>query len=115
MTCENNQVYRFKTKGEKHSVSNVKTIAAVDTEVLESINSFVEYAVSENRFNQGVKEVFGDKEPFMGPEFGEFIRWMINDITIEEADVMADNGLEPKQVNKSLSLAVKNMFFTKFK
>ena len=115
-TCEyNNQVYRFKTKGEKHSVSNVKTIAAVDTEVLESINSFVEYAVSENRFNQGVKEVFGDKEPFMGPEFGEFIRWMINDITIEEADVMADNGLEPKQVNKSLSLAVKNMFFTKFK
>jgi len=111
----NNQVYRFKTKGEKHSVSNVKTIAAVDTEVLESINKFVTYAVTQNRFDQGIKEIFGAEQPFMGKEFGEFIRWMISDITLEEGDVMADNGLEPKQVNKSISLKVKDMFFRKFK
>ena len=46
--------HKFKSKGEKHSVSKVKTIAPVDVEKVAKVKDFVEYAVTENRLNQGL-------------------------------------------------------------
>jgi len=48
----------FKVKGELHSVSKVKTLASVDVEKLNSIKEFVDYAVTENRFKQGLENIF---------------------------------------------------------
>lgn len=50
----NGRFYQFKVKGEKHSVSKVKTLAAVDTEMLAGIGEFVERVVTENRCQQGM-------------------------------------------------------------
>jgi hypothetical protein len=92
----------FKTKGEKHSVSKVKKVVAIDVEKVNSIKEFVEYAVTENRLNQGVTEVFEDEEPTI-QKMGDFLRWVMKDISEEEADTLGENGLTLKDVGRSVS------------
>lgn len=92
----------FKTKGDKHSVSKVKKVASVDVEKLGNIEEFVEYACTENRFNQAIGEVFGNEIPVIN-KMGDLIRWVINDIMSEEMDTMTENELVPKDVNKYIS------------
>ena len=106
-------VHRFKVKGDKHSVSKVKKLASVDVEKLNSINEFVAYAVTENRFNQAIEKIFGKNELDV-KKLGDFIRWVVNDIISEELDTMAENKLEPKDVNKYISNKTREMFFTKY-
>jgi hypothetical protein len=104
-------VQRFKVKGEKHSSSKVKTLAAVDTEKLNSITEFVEYVVTDSRFNQALENVFPNNEPIDTKKLGDVIRWVVNDIIKEETDTLASNGLEPKDVNKYISTVVRTKFF----
>jgi len=98
-------------KGEKHSSSKVKTLAAVDVEKLESIQKFVDYAVTESRFNQALENVFPNQEPIDTKKLGDVIRWVVNDIIKEEMDAMVENGIEPKEVNKYISTKTRDMFF----
>jgi hypothetical protein len=110
-TTLNGNVHRFKVKGEKHSSSKVKTLAAVDVEKLENIQSFVEYAVTESRFKQALENVFPNDEPIESKKLGDVIRWVVNDVVKEEMDTMVENKIEPKDVNKYLSSKVRDMFF----
>lgn len=103
-------VHRFKVKGDKHSVTKVKKLASVDVEKLKTIQEFINYSVTENRFNQAIENVFG-KEDLDVKKMGDFIRWFVNDIASEEMDTMVENGLEPKDVNKYISTKVREMFF----
>jgi len=104
-------VHRFKVKGEKHSSSKVKTLAAVNVEKLEGIQKFVDYAVSESRFNQAIENVFPNDEPIDVRKMGDVIRWVVNDVIKEEMDTMVENQVEPKEVNKYISAKVREMFF----
>jgi hypothetical protein len=93
----------FKTKGEKHSASKVKTLAAVDVEKLNSIEAFVDYACTENRLAQGI-----DKFREMGLEMaienvGQYIRWVNTDIAKEELDTLQASGLTMKDVGSKIS------------
>ena len=106
----NNNLHRFKVKGEKHSVSKVKKLASVDVDKLENIQEFIEYSVTENRFNQAVENIFGTGELDI-KKMGDLIRWVIKDITSEEMDTMDANNLEPRDVNKYISRKVRGMFF----
>lgn len=83
----------FKTKGEKHSVSKVKSVAAVDPEKLNSIKEFVDYAVTENRLQQGLNEVGSDQKLI-----GTFIGWISKDISKEESDTLESSNLTMKDV-----------------
>lgn len=103
-------VVRFKVKGQKHSVTKVKKLVQVDAEKLNSIHEFVTYSVTDNRVEQAVQEVCGDKEPDRSMT-GSVLKWIVNDIIDEEADTLAANGLEPKDVTKDLSTAARNKFF----
>lgn len=104
--------YIFKTKGEKHSSSKVKKIVSIDVEKVNSIREFVEYSVTENRLNQAIEQVFTINSIEPDRKYtGDFLRWLINDITTEEIDVLSENGLEPKEVNKEISKKAKNWFF----
>jgi len=107
----NGTVHRFKVKGEKHSSSKVKTLASVDVEKLEGIQKFVEYAVTESRFNQALENIFPNEEPIDVKKMGDLIRWVVVDVTKEEMDTMVANGIEPKDVNKYVSTKVREMFF----
>ena len=107
----NGVVHRFKVKGQMHSSSKVKTLAAVDVEKLNSINEFVQYVVTESRFNQAVENTFTNNEPIDIKKMGDLIRWVVNDVIKEEMDTLVKNGLEPKDVNKYVSSKVREMFF----
>jgi hypothetical protein len=103
-------IHRFKVKGDKHSVSKVKTLASVDVEKLKTIQDFVEYSVTENRFNQAIENTFNGGDIDI-KKMGDVIRWVISDISSEEMDTMIKNNLEPKDVNKYLSNKTREMFF----
>lgn len=107
----NNEGVRFncKVKGEKHSVSKVKKLAPIDTDKLNSINEFVEYAVTENRLRQGLFEVCNNN-----PDrqlLGAFIKWVSSDIMKEELDTLQDNGLNMRDVGRTLSEKARRWFF----
>lgn len=103
-------IHRFKVKGEKHSATKVKELASVDVEKLKNIQEFVEYSVTENRFNQAIENVFGNDDLDV-KKMGDLIRWVVKDVTSEEMDTMSANGLEPKDVNKHISKKTREMFF----
>ena len=109
----NGDVYLFKTKGERHSVSKVKTVAPVDVERLNGIVEFIDYAVTENRFNQALENVFFNNEPIDVKKLGDVIKWVMGDIIKEETDTMDKNGLSPKDIGTYVSDKVRKMFFAK--
>jgi len=104
-------VHRFKVKGEKHSSSKVKTLASVDVEKINNIKEFVDYAVTESRFNQGIEKVFPNNEPIDVKKMGALMKWINDDVIKEEMDTMVANKLEPKDVGKYISAKVREMFF----
>ena len=100
--------YRFKVKGEKHSVSKVKILADVDVEKIVGAVAFADYAATPQRFAQALNEVV--KGPLEMRQLGDVIRWVVGDITKEEGDALEQNGLVAKDVNKYISDRVKKMF-----
>jgi len=103
------QRHYIKTKGQKHSISNVKKIAPVDVEKVNSVREFVEYAVTKNRMNQAVIEIFEDQEPII-QKMGDYLRWIVNDIAKEELDVLKENNLILKDVGKAVSTKARIWF-----
>lgn len=104
----NNSGYWWKVKGEKHSVSKVKKLASVDTEKLNSITEFVNYAVTEARLEQALSEVGLDQK-----KFGEMIKWINLDIIKEESDTLFDNQLTMKDVGSSVATKVRQWYSLK--
>jgi hypothetical protein len=105
----NGQTYRFKVKDERHSVTKVKTLAAVDVELVESIRDFVEYAVTPQRVEQAIAEIGSDDQS----KIGDILRWVVNDIWKEETDTLVANGLadERGKVNKAISNKAREVYF----
>lgn len=101
----------FKVKGEKHSVTKVKKLAEVDTEKLTSIREFIDYAVNENRLEQGFKEACDNKAD--KTKLGKFIKWVSTDVLKEEQDTMKANDLIMKDIGSALSNKSKSWFFDK--
>lgn len=108
---EGHRTHIFKAKGQKHSSSKVKTVAAVDVDKINSIKEFVEYAVTENRLKQGIEQVFviNSEIPDI-KKTGDFLRWVISDVISEEADTMVENGIEPKEFGKYGNKVVRDWF-----
>ena len=88
----------------------MKTLAAVDTDKINSLLEFVEYAVTESRFNQAIEKVFNGSSIDI-KKMGELIKWVVSDVIKEETDTMASNGIEPKDISKYISNKVRDMFF----
>lgn len=107
--------YSFKSKGEKHSVSKVKTIANVDVEKIKKIQDFIDYAVTENRLNQGIEYLKEMNKELDISSIGDFLRWLANDILKEEQDVITENGLDNdlKSIMKSTSNKGRKWFMDK--
>lgn len=104
--------YRFKVKGKKHSVVRSDKTIDVDPVKLESINAFIEYAVTDNRIDHGIQLIYGDGI-FDKSKIGEFLKWIVNDIISEEGDKLIYNNLEPKDVNKYISTKARKLLFSK--
>lgn len=96
------EILRFKVKGEKHSSSKVKKLASICPEKLNSINEFIEYAITENRMSQAIEQVFtlNSKEPDI-KGLGSFIKWVMSDVNKEESDTLAESNLLMKDISKA--------------
>lgn len=105
------ELLQFKVKGEKHSVTKVKTLAPVDMEKVNSVNEFCEYAVTENRIEQGIFEVSASSIEHTG----KLLKWVMQDIHKEEGDVLAHNKLTMKDISSVASAIIKKYYFDKLK
>lgn len=106
--------HQFKVKGEKHSISKVKTLIPVDTEKLESMKAFIEYAVTEQRLQQGIDELTASGKQPVPESLGVFLAWMNRDVIKEEQDAINNNGLDNKVVAKHVSTAARTWFISKY-
>ena len=100
-----------KIKGEKHSVSKVKTTNAVSPEYIESVNEFVEKTLTQNRLEQGLQKMQELQIPLTSESTGKFIHWCMSDILREEADTLAASNLTTKDVTGKISAEARKFWF----
>lgn len=101
-TCTTNPELKFKSKGEKHSATKVKTLNPIDTELMASINEFVESAVSENRLKQGISYFNENNILVDSKNTGEFLGWVVRDVLKEEKDTLDKSGFDEKKVKNAI-------------
>lgn len=104
--------YRFKVKGDKHAgKSKVKVLSPVDEAKLSLVKQTAYLVTPVWRLNQFFNEVTKNGEEVDRKYIGDFIRAVIKDVMEEDADIIADAGLTPKEVNPSVSKIAKDYFF----
>lgn len=101
-TCATNQHWKFKSKGEKHSVSKVKTLNAVDVELMKNITEFIDMAVTENRLEQGLSYFKENNIEIEPKNVGQFLRWIVTDVLKEEGDTLEKSGLDDKKIKNAI-------------
>lgn len=102
---------KFKTKGEKHSASKVKTLVPVDAERMSSIAEFVDATVTENRLNQGLDKMRELGHALDVTSTGHFLKWIIGDILREEATNIEASSFDPKEITTPLSNKARGWWF----
>lgn len=112
-TCTTNQDLKFKSKGEKHSVTKVKKLNPIDTEVMNSINEFVESAVTENRLEQGITFFNENNIEVDAKNTGQFLSWVVRDVLKEENDTIVNNNLDEKKVKNAIVTKARIWFLNK--
>lgn len=101
-TCSTNQDLKFKSKGEKHSVSKVKTLNSIDLELVANINQFVDKVVTENRLEQGISYFKENNLEIDYPNVGKFLQWIVNDVLKEESELLKESNLNDSLVRKAV-------------
>lgn len=107
----NHSDFIFKVKDERHSVSKVKTLAAVDVEKMNTVKEFVSNVVTENRLMQGLSYLREQNLDVDIKNTGAFLRWLYNDIVKEESDTISESGLGSKDIGSAISAEGKKWFF----
>lgn len=102
--------YKFKVKGEKHTVSKTKVMTAEESEAMSAVADFVIDTVTEVRLNQGIEYLKEMNLPIENKSLGEYIKWVVTDLLKEEGDLVEELKLNPKAVNKQVS-KVARLFF----
>ena len=104
----------FKVKGEKHSVSKVRTLAAVDVEAVQALKDFVDNTVTEARLEQGLWNLVHEQlKPIEMSSMGDFIRWVFNDVLKEEMDTIIASQLDPKKLGGPIANKARPWFTQK--
>ena len=106
------QILSFKVKGEKHSSSKVKVLAAIDTEKVKSIKEFVDTVLTDTRLEQAYFEC-NNTTDMIG--IGLFLKWINTDIFKEESDTLEVSGLTIKDVGSAISKQAKQWYMEKIK
>lgn len=115
-TTPDGKVYRFKSKGEKHSnASKVKTLKPVDDEKINKVIEIANRVCISWRLEQALDKTFDliNGGSLDIKRLGEFIKNVIADVLKEELDIIVEAGLEPKDLNSKISDISRNYFFAK--
>lgn len=104
-------LHKFKVKGDKHSSSKVKKLKPVDEAKENAKREFANYACPAWRLEQMWKELEDEHgKPVVIQMTGEFLSMVHRDVIKEESDVLAEKGLEPKEVNGMISQVARTWF-----
>jgi hypothetical protein len=107
--------FQFKVKGSEHSVSKVKTLAAVDVEAVRAVSDFVDSVVTEGRLVQGAQNLVREQGlTFEMANMGPFIKWIYSDVMKEESDTIIVNQLEVKRLGGPISNKARAWFIQQF-
>lgn len=109
-TCVDNQDFKFKSKGTKHSTSKVKTLNAIDVELMSNINEFVDLSVSENRLQQAISYFNENNIDVHSKNTGQFLSWVVKDVLKEESDTLISSGLDEKIVKNAIVAKARTWF-----
>jgi hypothetical protein len=105
--------YWFKVKGEKHSVTKVRTLAAPDVEKMASARAFVDAVVTDARCEQGLAHLRELGLDVVPESTGPFLQWVGSDVMKEEADTLEASGLTRKDVGGLVAKAAREWFFAR--
>ena len=111
--CADMPNIRFKSKGEKHSESKVKTIVAVDIDKVNSIREFVAYAFTDYRMNKVIDKMKEEGTTIEPKNTGVFLKAIMADVLKEETDTFVDNGLEWKEIAGQASKHARDFWLAK--
>lgn len=100
----------FKVKGEKHSESKVKVLAAVDVEKIASIRELVSAVVTPHRLEKKMEGIEPDIK-----NTGTFIKLVTADVMKEESDTIEASGLPLTEVMRGVSMAAKQFWMENIK
>ena len=103
----------FKSKGEKHSNSKVRTLKHVDNEKINKIIDVAEKVTPAWRLEQMMTETFdlNNGGVIERNKLGEYIKRVIADVIKEDMDILVENGLEIKDLGKYISDISRTYFF----
>ena len=110
---EDGEVYRFKSKGTKHSNSKVKTLKEVDDVKLNNVITVANQVCTSARLEQMLTQSCNllNGGIIERKYLGDYLRLVINDVLKEELDIISEAGLEPKDINSKVSEIAKQFFF----
>lgn len=106
-------VLRFKSKGEKHSKSKVKVLREVDEAKSNLIHEIADKVTPSWRLSQAIEKSCNllNGGVLDRKLLGDYIRLVIADITKEDLDIIAEAGLELKDITKTVSDISRRYFF----
>ncbi|RPA91831.1 hypothetical protein L873DRAFT_1751434 [Choiromyces venosus 120613-1] len=110
-------LWNFKTKGEKFEVvSRIKPTPPRDPDAIGLATAFVDYAITEARFEQGI-EYLREMGLFEHGRNGkrstpQFTKWVENDVIEEEWEKMVELGAEEAKVRRIIAERARNWFFS---
>jgi hypothetical protein len=101
----------WKSKGPKHrEVKSKASQPSLQPEQLESVEAFVEYALTEARLEKGLDHVRAMGCQVDMTSTGLFLRWVADDIVRECADELAANSLEWKFIARYVNTRALNFW-----
>ncbi len=106
--------YIFKSKGLLHAgKSKVKVLRQVDDEKLRKVIEIADKVTQTWRLEQMLTKACDllNGGTIERKKLGDYLRLVVNDILEEESHVIAEAGLEPKEINAEISKIAKNYFF----
>jgi len=103
----------FKVKGEKHSESKVKTLAAVDVERLESIKELVDTVLTEHRLEKKLESLEEQGHPVDIKSTGAFLKIVGTDVWKEEQDTIDASGFERNEIMGAIQKKAKQWWMEK--
>lgn len=113
--CETERgTIRFKVKGELHAgKSKVKTLKPVDNEKINKLQEIAMKVTPTWRLSQMLEKSCNLINGGMidRSKLGDYLKLVINDVIKEDIDILVDEGLEPKDINKYISEIARQYFF----
>ena len=113
----NDDTYIFKAKGLLHAEKKEKVKPDIDNEQIQKLQVLAEKVTPSWRLEQALEKAcdFMNGGTLNRKHLGNYIKYVIADVIKEDLDAIAEENVEPKELNKYISEIARDYFFQKEK